>query len=152
MEEKTSVPTDDEEILAEFIANLEKRGPGIVDDFVERYPALADEFRGLRLALGQIRLGPYRDALRLLFQPLQPDPLGRKNMGHELQRSLVRAAGSADGVQNFVVRPFIVGELAAQIVSKIHETASVAGSLRLHQCNRSPCRWQSCNDPFTFRD
>ena len=63
--------------------------------------------------LREIRLGPYRDALRLLFQPLQPHPLRRKNVRHQLQRSLVRAARGSDRVQDFPVRPFIVGELAA---------------------------------------
>jgi hypothetical protein len=60
-------------------------------------------------------------------------------MGHELQRSLVgvTGAGVTGGsycIEHFPVRPFIVSELAAQIVSKIHETTLHRMFLRL-QCN-----------------
>ena len=113
-------------------------GDGLGDvpgsDQIEKREPETSQLRRLSLTLRQIGLRPYRNALRLLFQPLQPDPLGRKNMGHELQRSMIdgtvaRAARSSDRVQDFSVRPLVVGKLAAQIVSKIHEQPPSHGSL-----------------------
>src|ERR1700730_5610967 len=92
---------------------------------MEKLKPLPTQLGRLRLTLRQSRLGPYRHALGLLFQPLQPDEFGGKNMGHQLQRSLVCAAGASDRVQNFPVRPLIIRKLAAQIISKVHELPSV---------------------------
>src|SRR5262245_3148271 len=52
MEEKTSAPTDEEKILADFVAALETQGLAAVDDFARRHPSLADEFR-LLAAMGR---------------------------------------------------------------------------------------------------
>src|ERR1700722_4341998 len=92
-------------------------------DQIEELKPHPTQFSRLLLTLCQVWLRPHRHALRLLFQPLQPDQFRGQNMGHQLQRSLVRAARRSDRIQNSPVRPFIVGKLAAQIISKIHKTA-----------------------------
>ncbi len=70
MHESLSAPSDEEQILADFVAQLEKRGPGIVEEFVGRYPALADEFRGLA-AMGDLIHQTHSDA-----DPPMPERLG----------------------------------------------------------------------------
>src|SRR5579872_4845736 len=112
--------------LAVLVRDGLRNVPG--GDQIQEFKPLATEFGRLRLALRQVGFGPDRHALGFLPQPLQPDQLGGENVGHQLQRSMIVAAGivAAGGsncVQNFPVRPFVVGKLTAQIVGKIHETA-----------------------------
>jgi len=70
MNESLSTPTDDEEILANFVAALEKDGPAAIDDFAGRHPLLADEFRSLA-AMGRLLHQSRADA-----EPAVPERLG----------------------------------------------------------------------------
>ena len=47
MNDSLSTPTDDERILADFVAALEKDGTAAINDFAARHPFLAEEFRSL---------------------------------------------------------------------------------------------------------
>jgi serine/threonine protein kinase len=47
MLDSLSTPSDEEKILADFMAALEKDGPAAIDAFAAGHPGLADEFRSL---------------------------------------------------------------------------------------------------------
>ena len=53
MSSPSSTQDPDERILAEFIADLEKRGSAALEDYVHRHPHLADRMRGL-VGMGDI--------------------------------------------------------------------------------------------------
>jgi WD40 repeat protein/serine/threonine protein kinase len=63
-------PSDDEKILANFVAALEKDGPAAIDAFAVRHPLLADEFRSLA-AMGHLFHQSRADA-----EPTMPEHLG----------------------------------------------------------------------------
>src|ERR1700687_1045364 len=70
MNDSLSTPTDDEKILADFVAALENDGPAAIDDFAGRHPLLAEEFRSLA-AMGRLFHQSRADA-----EPSMPKRLG----------------------------------------------------------------------------
>jgi hypothetical protein len=51
-----------------------------------------------------------------MFQPLQPESLGGKNMGHQLHRPSGRDCAGTQAGQHLTVRPIIVGKLTPQVI------------------------------------
>src|SRR5437016_8828588 len=88
--------------------------------FVQIVAPQPADFHGLRFALLHVEFRPYWEALRLLRQPFQPQPLGRKNMRHELQRPCRCTRVLAYYRKRFTIRPFIVSKLTPEIVTQVH--------------------------------
>jgi serine/threonine protein kinase/WD40 repeat protein len=70
MNDSLGTPSDDEKILANFVAALEKDGTAAIDDFAARHPPLADEFRSLAV-MGRMFHQSRTDA-----EPAVPERLG----------------------------------------------------------------------------
>src|SRR5205807_8705204 len=70
MNDSLSPPSDDEKILADFVAALEKDGFAAIDDFADLHPFLADEFRSLAAIDRQLQQS------RAETEPSGPDRLG----------------------------------------------------------------------------
>ncbi|MBI1918653.1 MAG: protein kinase [Planctomycetes bacterium] len=80
MSSPTSTQDPDERILAEFIAELEKRGSAALDEYVLRYPHLADRMRGL------VGMGDVIDDTRQDFDESVPEWLGDFRIVRRLAR------------------------------------------------------------------
>ena len=104
---------------------LVRDGLGEVRDTIHVLQPLAFQLLRLGLTRRQVRLRPYGDALRDLFQPFQPDSPCRQDVRHQLQRSLIFIPRGPDCVQRFPVRPPIIKKLTPQILSNIHDSISI---------------------------
>src|SRR6266852_229121 len=69
-----------ESILAQFVAKLEERGTIVIDEFAQRYPALAGEFRSLAA------MGKAMDRARPELEELLPERLGEFRIVRRLAR------------------------------------------------------------------
>src|SRR5437016_3796335 len=69
-----------ESILAQFVAELEERGTIVINEFAQRYPALAGEFRSLA-AMGKVM-----DRARPELEELLPEKLGEFRIVRPLAR------------------------------------------------------------------
>src|SRR5207249_9317861 len=70
MNESISTPSDEEKILADFVAAFEKDGLKAIDDFAALHPFLADEFRSLAAIDRQLQQA------RAETEPSVPERLG----------------------------------------------------------------------------
>jgi hypothetical protein len=109
------------------------------------FPPQSAHLARLRLALIEIRFRPDRQTLRLLSDSFQPQPLGRNDMRHQLQRALIGAARTQRR-DHFSIGPFVVNKLPAQRVHKIHKLTSsslddsyrgIASAMRKTRAGRS---------------
>src|SRR5579863_7256788 len=93
---------------------------------------------GLLLATVQVKGWPHRHALRLLLEPLQPNPFSGENVRHEVQRASILHSSGRNRGQHFLIRPCVIGKFPAQILSKIHERSFNSRFGR--RCANTTCR------------
>jgi serine/threonine protein kinase/WD40 repeat protein len=151
MEEKTSAPTDEEQILADFVAALEIEGPTAIDDFVARYPHLADEIHSLAAMGDQLHQARGTDLSSSSPEPPIPERLGEFRIVRRMARGGMGEIYEA--VQDRLKRRVAVkvirqGKISPDSRARFLREQTILG--RLHQTHIVPIHTAGEHGPLQY--